>query len=212
MDWKEIACQLQGREPGLMDASSRYAVLVPLVEREDGVYVLYEVRSASLRRQPGEVCFPGGRMEPGESPEQCALRETGEELGISVDEIEVLGRLDFIAHRANFIMYPVLARTPKKLLSQMKPNPAEVGETFLVPVDYLLDNPPQEYTYSLIPDTPEDFPYELIGIPKDYRWQRGGETVPVYPWPGHTIWGLTGRITRHLTGWLEKWQRCTPNN
>ena len=141
-----------------------------------------------------------------------ALRETGEELGISVDEIEVLGRLDFIAHRANFIMYPVLARIPKKLLSQMKPNPAEVGETFLVPVDYLLDNPPQEYTYSLIPDTPEDFPYELIGIPKDYRWQRGGETVPVYPWPGHTIWGLTGRITRHLTGWLERWQRCTPNN
>ncbi len=212
MDWKEMIRQLQNREPGLMDATGRYAVLVPLVECEDGIYVLYEVRSAAMRRQPGEVCFPGGRMEPGETPEQCALRETGEELGISTNEIEVLGQLDFIAHRANFIMYPVLARMPEELLTRMQPNPAEVGETFLVPIEYLLKNPPQEYTYTLVPNTPENFPYELIGIPRDYRWQRGGETVPVYPWPGHTIWGLTGRITRHLTRWLERWQECTSNS
>ena len=91
-----------------MDAGSRYAVLVPLVERDGELYVLYEVRAAKMRRQPGEVCFPGGRIEGAETPEQCALRETQEELGIPSSAIQILGRLDFIAHRANFIMYPIL--------------------------------------------------------------------------------------------------------
>lgn len=206
MDWNKIARQLQDRTPGLMDAAGRYAVLVPLVERDGALYVLYEVRAATLRRQPGEVCFPGGHIEGDETPECCALRETWEELGIPAEEIQVLGQLDFIAHRANFIMYPVLARVSARALERMAPNPDEVGQTFLVPVSHLLTHPPQEYTYSLIPDTPEDFPYELIGIPRDYRWQRGGETVPVYPWEGHAIWGLTGRITRHLMQWMERWQ------
>lgn len=206
MDWNTIARQLQDRTPGLMDAAGRYAVLVPLVERDGALYVLYEVRAATLRRQPGEVCFPGGHIEGDETPECCALRETWEELGIPAEEIQVLGQLDFIAHRANFIMYPVLARVSARALEHMTPNPDEVGQTFLVPVSHLRTHPPQEYTYSLIPDTPEDFPYELIGIPRDYRWQRGGETVPVYPWEGHAIWGLTGRITRHLMQWMERWQ------
>lgn len=206
MDWNKIADQLHNRVPGLMDASGRYAVLVPLVERDGEVYVLYEVRAATMRRQPGEVCFPGGHMEGDESPEACALRETWEELGIPAQDIEILGRLDFIAHRANFIMHPILARVSDQALERMNPNPDEVGETFMVPVSHLLKNPPQEYTYSLIPSTPEDFPYELIGIPRSYRWQRGGENVPIYPWEGHAIWGLTGRITRHLMKWMERWQ------
>ena len=62
--------------PGLLGARHSYAVLCPLVERPDGLHLLFEVRSAALHRQPGEVCFPGGRMEAGETPEQCALRET----------------------------------------------------------------------------------------------------------------------------------------
>jgi len=203
--WDNIKTYLSSREPGLMDAPSRYAVLVPLVEREGELYILYEVRAAGMRRQPGEVCFPGGRMEPGETPEQCALRETWEELGIPADRVGVLGRLDFIAHRANFIMYPILARVEEGALEEMTPNPAEVGETFLVPVRYLLEHPPQEYNYTLTPNTPEDFPYELIGIPRDYKWQRGSENVPVYPWEGHVIWGLTGRITRHLIKEMGRW-------
>ena len=58
--------------PGLLGARHSYAVLCPLVERPDGLHLLFEVRSAALHRQPGEVCFPGGRMEAGETPEQCA--------------------------------------------------------------------------------------------------------------------------------------------
>ena len=206
MDWNGIKQQLSDREPGLMDAKGRYAVLVPLVERDGEVYVLYEVRAAAMRRQPGEVCFPGGRIEGDETPEQCALRETKEELGIPASSIQLLGRLDFVAHRANFIMYPILALVEASAVENLYPNPEEVGETFLVPVSYLRQNPAQEYRYTLTPTIPEDFPYEKVGISRDYKWQQGGETVPVYPWEDHPIWGLTGRITRHLMKWMERWQ------
>ena len=204
MDWKELEQALQSRTPGLMDATGRYAVLVPLVEGEDGLSLLYEVRSGTLRRQPGEVCFPGGRMEGTESPEACALRETWEELGIPPETIRVLGRLDFIAHRANFIMYPILARVDRSGVDQMRCSPAEVGETFQIPLKYLMTHPPLEYSYTLTPRTDENFPYELLGISRDYRWQPGGENVPVYPWQGHAVWGLTGRITRHLVQLLQE--------
>lgn len=189
---------LQNREPGLMDATGRYAVLVPLAQGPKGPSLLYEVRAKTLRRQPGEVCFPGGRLEKGERPEQCALRELEEELAIPPAAVQVLGRLDFIAHRANFIMYPILGWVEDWGISRLSPSPAEVEETFFVPLSHLKQNPPLEYTYQLMPTPAENFPYDVIGIPRDYKWQPGGENVPVYPWEGRAIWGLTGRITRHL--------------
>ena len=143
-------------------------------------------------------------MEGAESPEACALRETEEELSIPPSAVRILGRLDFIAHRANFIMYPVLALVDAQAVEHMTLNPGEVDETFLVPVRHLLETEPLEYSYQLIPQPVEGFPYELIGIPQDYRWQPGGENVPVYPWEGHAIWGLTGRITRHLAALLRE--------
>lgn len=199
----DLARLLEGRRPGLMDHTRRYAVLVPLVEREDGYFLLYEVRARTMRRQPGEVCFPGGRVEENESPEACALRETEEELSIPPSAVRVLGELDFIAHRANFIMHPILALVDAHAVERMTLNLGEVEETFLVPLSHLLETTPLEYDYKLIPQTGEGFPYELIGIPRDYRWQEGGENVPVYPWQGKAIWGLTGRITRHLVGLIR---------
>ena len=189
---------LKGRVSGLMDARRSYAVLVPLVERSGELHLLYEVRAKSLRRQPGEVCFPGGRMEAGERPEECALRETFEELAIPPEGVQLLGRLDFIAHRANFLMQPVLGLVDSGALQAMRPSPAEVEEVFFVPLSHLLKTEPMEYACELIPAPEDGFPYELIGIPQNYEWQRGKENIPVYPWRGRAIWGITGRITRNL--------------
>lgn len=204
MNRKNLERLLQNRTPGLMDAAGQYAVLVPLAEGPEGPSLLYEVRARTLRRQPGEVCFPGGRLEKGESPEQCALRELEEELAIPPASVQVLGQLDFIVHRANFIMYPVLGWVEDWGVSRLSPSPAEVEETFFVPLSHLKQNPPLEYTYQLMPAPAENFPYDVIGIPRDYKWQPGGENVPVYPWEGRAIWGLTGRITRHLLRILEE--------
>lgn len=199
IDLTALEHTLRTRTPGLMDSKRAYAVLVPLVERDGELHLLYEVRASTLRRQPGEVCFPGGRMEAGETAEECALRETWEELGIPRSQIRLLGRLDFIAHRASFLMQPVLGVVDSRAFSpRLHPNPAEVEEFFLVPLSHLLETDPIEYDYDLIPTPAEEFPYDLIGIPRDYKWQLGHENVPVYPWQGRAIWGLTGRITRNL--------------
>ena len=62
--------------------TDRYAVLIPWVKKEDGDALLLEVRSEKVK-QPGEVCFPGGRVEPGETTAEAAVRETCEELGLT---------------------------------------------------------------------------------------------------------------------------------
>ncbi|MBO5340874.1 MAG: CoA pyrophosphatase [Oscillospiraceae bacterium] len=198
----ELQLLLNSRTPGPMDTAASYAVLVPMVERNGELHLLYEVRAAALRRQPREVCFPGGRMEPGESAVDCALRETREELSIPADAIRILGPLDFICHRGGFVIYPILALIDPAAVDALCPNPAEVDEIFLVPLSALHSMIPVQYRYELVPRVSEDFPYELIGIGKDYRWQHGTETGPVYPWDGKAIWGLTGRITRHVLGFF----------
>ena len=205
-DLELLKKKMEHYRPGLLDGTRSYGVLVPLVEQDGQFFVLYEVRAKTLRRQPGEVCFPGGRMDEGETAIECALRETGEELGIDKETIQVLGELDFIAYRDNSVLYPVLGVLPNGVMEKMSPNPDEVEEVFLVPLSHLLDTPPLEYEYELIPTPARDFPYEVLNIPRDYKWRTGYENVAVYPWEGKAIWGMTGRITRHLARLIRKWQ------
>lgn len=186
-----------------MDATGRYAVLVPLVEGEEGPSLLYEVRAGSLRRQPGEVCFPGGQVEAGETPEQCALRETEEELSIPRREVEILGRPDFICNQAGFLMQPVLGLVSAAGAAALAPSPAEVAEAFTVPLSFFRETPPERYVYELLPEVPGDFPYEAVGIPADYRWARGRVEVPIWYWQGRAIWGMTARLTQDLVRHLD---------
>lgn len=194
--------QFGAHTPGLLGARHSYAVLCPLVEQEDGLHLLYEVRAKTLHRQPGEVCFPGGRVEAGEQTDACALRETEEELSISRREIEILGHPDFICNQAGFLMQPVLGLISPAGMEAMSPSPAEVAETFTVPLSFFFRHPPEIFTYRLLPEIPADFPYEAVGIPDNYPWAQGRVEIPIWHWQGHTIWGMTARLTMDIVNHL----------
>ena len=186
-----------GHVPGLLGAERSYAVLVPLLETPSGPELLFETRAAALR-QGGEVCFPGGRMEPGETPEDCALRETEEELSIPRGEVDLLGPSDFICNQRGFLLYPVVGVVSRQGLVRMRPSPAEVAEAFTAPLDFFCRTPPVLARYRLVPQLPEDFPYEAAGVPRDYVWSRGSVEVPSWRYEGHVIWGMTARIVKDL--------------
>ena len=189
MTIQELEQRFMDHTPGLTGVRSHYAVLVPLVEWQGRTHVLFEVRADTLRRQPGEVCFPGGRMEPGESPTECAFRETWEELGIPA-----IARLDGVFLPSDGIMHPVLAQVDAGAVVHMTASAAEVKETFLVPADFFAQQPPLLYRFPLEPKVDEDFPYDLIGFPQGYPWRTGTHQVPIWTYKGHVIWGLTARI------------------
>lgn len=186
-----------GHTPGLLGAERSYAVLAPLLETRSGPRLLFETRAAALR-QGGEVCFPGGRMEPGETPEDCALRETEEELSIPREEVELLGPSDFICNQRGFLLRPVVGVVSPAGLARMRPSPAEVAEVFTVPLDFFRRTPPVTARYELTPSLPDDFPYEAAGIPRDYAWSRGAVEVPSWRYEGYVIWGMTARIVKDL--------------
>lgn len=202
MELDKFRKKFSGHTPTLLNHRGCSAVLVPLVESDGELCLLYEVRSATVS-QPGEVCFPGGRMEQGETPTECALRETYEELGIAAQDIDILGELDFLYIRGDRLLYPILAKVSSDALAQMTPVPNEVSETFLVPLSWLRDNPPTFYRHRQEADMPE-FPYEAVGISSDYPWSRHFAEIPIYHGLPHHLWGMTARITYYLLQDLYK--------
>lgn len=202
MELQDVRNKYQTHVPRLLNARANFAVLVPLVERDGELHILYEVRAEGIR-QPREVCFPGGKMEAGEDVVTCALRETWEELGIPETSIEVIGESDFIHLRSDTMMYPVIARVDSAAVDAIRASEAEVSNTFLVPVKWLQEHPPTLYRYPLRPLVGEDFPYEAVNIARDYPWLDGRMEVPVYEGLPYPLWGLTARITYYLLKSME---------
>lgn len=195
--------RLHRRAPGIdkLDRLWDAAVLLPLVRTPEGISVLFEERAHTLRSQPGEVCFPGGKREAGETAIQCALRETWEELGIPESAVTVIGEMDFIHIRAGSLLRPVLGEVDSAALAAMRPAPEEVADTFLLPLRELKAHPPEVYLYRQPVEAP-DFPYADAGVPADYPWRPWRLEVPVYHGLPYHLWGITARITMDLLAHL----------
>ena len=136
MNLANLEQTLKARTPGLMDSRRAYAVLVPLVEHRGELHLLYEVRARTLRRQPGEVCFPGGGAEPGEEPQRTALRETAEELGLVPPMVELGPALPPVRRRAGEQIYPFLGRLCPGWREGLSLGKDEVAEVFSVPLSF----------------------------------------------------------------------------
>lgn len=178
------------------DDWKEYSVLIPLLPDGKGDFsILFEVRSAKLSTQPGEVSFPGGYIEPGESPEKAAVRETCEELLISPESLEILG------HPYTYVS--TYGRKVDCFLGVLEGyegtfSPDEVDEVFAMPLRALAMAEPRVYASAIRELPPEDFPYEEIPGGRDYAFFEGRSFNPFYHYQGKVIWGLTGRILHRL--------------
>ncbi|MCL6610175.1 MAG: CoA pyrophosphatase [Peptococcaceae bacterium] len=192
--------RLAGRRPAILNQSDRLvsAVLLPLVEKDGKCHILFEVRSRNLKRQPGEICFPGGVVEKGNDPDPLAtaLRETTEELGIDSGDIRIIGPLDILASPMGALIYPYAGEIKT---SGITPNAREVEELFLVPVDFFLAEPPYATHVEVATRYKNDFP--LHKVPPTYRegWQvRTSYPMYFYEYGKYFIWGLTGIILHNF--------------
>jgi len=198
--WKnsEFEKIFRDRKPGLITKYRYNSVLVPLVEKDGETHILYEVRSDDLKRQPGEICFPGGKLEDGETLAECAARETAEELNIDLPDIRLISEIGYMHTYSNFAMHAFLGTIDYEVVSKPHPNAAEVKDIFLAPVSFFLENEPTVYCFDVSPEVSPDFPYEKIGSTKSYNWRKGVTHVAIYDYEGRAIWGLTARITKYL--------------
>lgn len=194
---------LAARAPLPLEVPSfrRAAVLVPILARPDGPTVLFTRRSERLAHHRGEISFPGGALDLGETSEAAALREAHEEVGLPPGSVELLGALDDLPSIARYVVTPVVAaiRAPPEAFV---PAEAEVAEGFEVQLARLRD---PEVRRSALWDPsrlPPEVPVALIRSripfeevePGTGRWK----VWSFHADPDRVVWGLTARILADL--------------
>ena len=152
------------------------AVLAPVVARDGEATLLLTQRAAALRDHSGQIAFPGGKIEPGESPLDAALREVEEEIGLFRDSIEILGCLDPYQTSTGFRVFPLvgLVRTPFAL----DVNHEEVDDVFETPLSFLM-NAANHHRHKKM-------------------WQGQERQFYVMPFGDRYIWGATAGMIRNL--------------
>ncbi len=158
------------------------AVLVPLVDRPDGLTVLLTLRTPHLSDHAGQISFPGGRVDPGDSSERVtALREAEEEVGLTRAQVRLLGRLDTYVTRTGFRVEPLVGVVTPPLA--LRPDPHEVAEVFEAPLDFLID-PANRRRHSRV-------------------FQGSARFYWAIPWGGRYIWGATAGMLVNLADVLR---------
>lgn len=153
------------------------AVLVPLIARPEGVSVLLTRRADTLTKHSGQIAFPGGRLDPGETAVEAALREAREEVSLDSGLVEVLGLGDAYETGTGFLITPVVGWLNAPPV--VRPSEAEVADIFETPWDFLMDAANHRRDFLDMDDG-------------DRRW------FWAMPWEDRYIWGATAGIIRAL--------------
>jgi len=180
--------RLRGNRATAIDDERHDAgVVIPVVERPDGHYLVFTKRSDDLEEHPGQMSFPGGGREPEDGDIQAtALREANEEIGLHPNEATVVGRLDDIRTITEYAVTPIVARVPDR---EYRPDEYEVAEVVVLPVAALVD--------------PDNYENEHRDHP-----HYGEIVIHYFHVDGYTVWGATGRIVVQLLELTTDW--CAP--
>ena len=156
------------------------AVLVAITDRPEPGLIL-TVRREHMRKHAGQVAFPGGRIDEGETAVHAALREAQEELALDPGQVQILGEADQYRTVTGYGVTPVIGLVPPDLL--FVPNPEEVADWFEAPLDFVLE------------------PINQHRMSAEYQ----GRTRHYYQidWQGRRIWGATAAMLVNLTRRLE---------
>jgi 8-oxo-dGTP pyrophosphatase MutT (NUDIX family) len=184
---EELFDRVRGRGPGQVTAEGppftdgvprRSAVLAALFDRDGQSEIVLTTRTWELRNHAGEVSFPGGRAETGESPVATALREAHEEVGIAPDDVDVIGELDhLVTFTSQSRIVPVVGALAAPPI--LRPNPGEVARAFTVPLVELLRS----------------------DVYRSEEWVvSDGVTIAIsfFELDGETVWGATARMLVQL--------------
>ena len=153
------------------------AVLMPIIDRPEGLSLLLTQRSAGLRSHAGQISFPGGRIEANDlEPKAAALRETEEEIGLSREHVEIVGYLETHVVFSGFSVIPVVGFVNEAF--RLNIDSTEVESVFEVPLSFLLNSQNHQFE----------------------QRQLGAISVPVYyfQYAERRIWGMTAGMIMHL--------------
>ncbi len=196
MNINKITNRIENLSPYIngWEKDKRASVIIPLVEIEGEVHILFEVRSKKLNAQPGDICFPGGKIDNNETPKEAAMREFYEELGIK--DIKIINELDITVRHDGMIIHSFLGIVND--INELSINESEVDHVFYVPLKYLLLYNPLKSIGKLTVTRSDDFPYDLIFNGKDYRFKEGKYISLFYRYREYVIWGITANILKNF--------------
>jgi 8-oxo-dGTP pyrophosphatase MutT (NUDIX family) len=160
----------------ILARSTPAAVLAPVVARSEGLTVLLTQRAAELRSHSGQIAFPGGKIDAGESPFDAALREAREEIGLEARFIEPIGWLDPYLTGTGFHIAPLVALIDPGFTLAI--NAREVEEAFETPFAFLMN----QANHRL----------------EERVWRGSPRKFYAMPYEGRYIWGATAGILRNL--------------
>lgn len=191
------------------------SVLVPLVLINKELNILFQVRAKHIK-QGGEVSFPGGKFDKEDKNfAATALRETHEELGLSLNKIHIKGQLDTLLTPFNSIIGAYIGFLDINSLDELDINKSEVEKVFLVPLKWFYENKPSTYSIHLeshpsIKDEDgnivETFPAKKLGLPEVYHksWMTSSREILLYEYNGEKIWGFTALFLKNALDKLEE--------
>lgn len=205
MNFDSIRNKLSTHTPHAIGRSKpvNFSVLLPLIQKEGELHIVFEVRSLNMRRQPGEVCFPGGMADEEDAHlRDTAIREMCEELGTTPEEVTDMWKFGTLLSPFGPRIHAFVGILDRE--EDFIENPDEVEESFTVPLSFFLGNDPVIHYIDISVRPRDGFPYGDIANGQTYEWQTIPYEENFYYYEDKVIWGLTAQILKDFVRTLKE--------